>query len=44
MLTLEQAKLYCRIDNEEEDELMKSLIDAADGYIKTACGEYNRNK
>lgn len=43
MLTLEQAKLYCRIDNQEEDELIKSLIDVADEYIKTACGEYDTN-
>ena len=41
MLTLEQAKLYCRIDNQEEDELIKTLIEVADEYIKTACGEYD---
>jgi len=43
MLTVENAKLYCRIDNNEEDDLIKNLIDAADSYIKTACGDYNSN-
>lgn len=43
MLTVENAKLYCRIDNNEEDELIKNLIEVADSYIKTACGEYNQD-
>lgn len=43
MITIEQAKLYCRIDNEDEDELIGTLIKVADDYIKTACGDYDRN-
>lgn len=45
MITIEQAKLYCRIDNDDddEDELIKNLISAADSYIKTACGDYDKD-
>lgn len=43
MITIEQAKLYCRIDNDEENELIQNLIDTADSYIKTACGEYDKD-
>lgn len=43
MITIEQAKLYCRIDNDDEDELIENLIKVADEYIKTACGEYDQN-
>ena len=43
MLTVEKAKLYCRIDNDEENDLIKNLIEVADSYIKTACGDYDSN-
>ena len=43
MISVAQAKLYCRIDNDEEDSLIEKLIQVADEYIKTACGNYNPN-
>lgn len=43
MITLAQAKLYCRIDNDDEDNLIQSLIQVADDYIRNACGDYNQN-
>lgn len=38
MITLEDAKLFLRIDDDYEDELLKSLIKAAVDYIETATG------
>lgn len=44
MITLKEAKLFCRIDNDEEDALIKSLIKTADDYIENACGkDYDKN-
>ena len=39
MITLKEAKLYCRIDNDDEDGLIKSLIKTANDYIENACGK-----
>lgn len=33
LLTLSDAKLHCRIDNDDEDALISSLIDAAEQSI-----------
>ena len=38
MLTLDKAKLFLRIDTEEEDALIQSLINSAVEYIDTATG------
>lgn len=44
MLLLKDAKLFCRIDNDDEDELIRTLIKSADEYIKSACGnDYDAN-
>lgn len=44
MITLKEAKQYCRIDNDEEDALIRTLIKTADDYIENACGkEYDKN-
>lgn len=38
MLTLDKAKLFLRIDTDEEDALIQSLINSAVEYIDTATG------
>ena len=44
MITLEEAKTFCRIDNDAEDEQIKAFIAAADSFIETACGSnYNKD-
>ena len=44
MLSLKEAKEFCRIDNDDEDTLIKTLINTADSYIAEACGEnYNKD-
>ena len=44
MLSLQEAKDFCRIDNDDEDALIKTLINTADSYIAEACGEnYNKD-
>ena len=44
MLSLKEAKEFCRIDNDDEDALIKTLINTADSYIAEACGEnYNKD-
>ncbi|MGD9610278.1 MAG: head-tail connector protein [Desulfovibrionaceae bacterium] len=37
-ITLEQAKLYCRIDNDVEDSLVAALIVAAREAAEARCG------
>lgn len=39
MPTLEEAKIYLRIDHDTEDTLILSLLDAADGYLQGAVGK-----
>jgi len=44
MMTLEEAKIFCRIDNDEEDALIRTLLKTADSYIESACGkEYDKS-
>ena len=38
MLTLEKAKLFLRVDGDEENTLIQSLINSAVEYIETATG------
>lgn len=35
-ISLESVKHYCRIDGDEEDDLLLSLIDAAKAYLESA--------
>lgn len=39
ILTLEEIKNYTRIDSEEEDELLKVLIHAAEEFLENATGK-----
>ena len=44
MMTLEEAKTFCRIDNDDEDALIRTLLKTADEYIESACGKkYDKN-
>ncbi len=38
IITLEETKQYLRIDNNEEDGLITTLIDAAETYLANATG------
>jgi len=38
-MTLEEAKLYLRVDGDEEDTLIQSLIDAAETYLARQTGK-----
>ncbi len=40
MVDLKKAKAYLRIDYEEDDEFIRSLIAASKIYMENACGEY----
>lgn len=39
MITLEQAKEYCRIDFDDEDAYIQSIVDASLIYIDSMVGE-----
>ena len=39
MITLKEAKEYLRVDGDEEDTLITSLIAAAQEYLKNATGK-----
>ena len=41
IISLEKAKQYCRIDGNDEDELLKILIENAKYYIEDAVDELN---
>lgn len=42
IVTLEEAKNWLRVDSEEDDILIQSLIKAAESYLKNATGiEYD---
>lgn len=38
IISLEEVKLYLRLDNLEEDSLIEPLIGAAEAYLKNATG------
>ena len=40
-LTLEEVKLYLRVDNEEEDNLIETLVDSAYSYMNNAVDSFN---
>lgn len=40
MVDLTKAKKYLRIDYDEDDEFIRSLIAAAKIYMENACGEF----
>ena len=40
MMTLEEAKTFCRIDNDDEDDLIKTLLKTAEDYMISACGNH----
>lgn len=39
LITLKEAKEYLRLDSDEEDTLIESLINAAEVYLKNATGK-----
>ncbi len=39
LISLEEIKNYCRIDIEEDDQLIQGLITAAEEYLKNATGK-----
>lgn len=39
LITLEETKEYLRVDGDEEDNLIVSLINTAEEYLKNATGE-----
>lgn len=39
ILTLEEVKNYLRVDLEEDDTLIESLMEAAESYLKNATGK-----
>ncbi len=39
MITLNEVKQYSRIDVEDDDELLKTMIVAAEKYLKNATGK-----
>lgn len=43
MVDLKKAKSYLRIDYEDDDEFIKSLILASKLYLTNACGEFKSN-
>lgn len=40
-VTVADAKLYLRVDGEDEDELIQKLLDVADSYLTNAITDYS---
>lgn len=40
LLTVEEAKLFLRVDYDEDDDLIRLLIDNAEIYLKDAIDDY----
>ena len=45
MLSLDLVKAHCRIDNDDEDDVLQSYIESALGHIESQLGRklYNDN-
>ena len=43
-MTLDEAKLYLRIDGDAEDSLVESLIASAEAYLRMAVDDYDKNR
>lgn len=39
MIELQEAKQWLRVDHDEDDNIIKSLINAADRYLQNATGK-----
>lgn len=39
-MTLEEVKLYLRVDGNEEDDLLESFLNAAESYLRNAITNY----
>ncbi len=39
IITLEEVKAYARIDMEDDDSLLETLIESAEEYLKNATGK-----
>ena len=39
IITLEEVKVYARIDMEDDDSLLETLIESAEEYLKNATGK-----
>jgi len=44
MVDLKKAKAYLRIDYEDDDEFINSLIKASSIYLENSCGEFKSNE
>ncbi|WP_196600035.1 head-tail connector protein [Pectinatus frisingensis] len=42
-VTLDEAKLYLRVDSTVEDDLINNLIAASESYLKDAVTDYETN-
>ena len=40
-MRLEDVKIYLRIDGDEEDALLRTMMQAGEEYIRSAVGEYD---
>lgn len=43
-MTVDEAKLYLRIDGDDENELIEALIASADSYLKMAVDDFEALK
>ena len=41
-MTLEEAKLYLRVDTDDDDTLIQALITAAESYVKQQTGKIKK--
>lgn len=40
-MTLEEVKAYLRVDSEEDDGIIRRMMDAAEAYIADAAGRFD---
>ena len=43
-MTLAEVKAYLKVEGDEEDDLLYTMMDAAEEYIKSAVGELDETK